>query len=583
MKSALKRASEYTLKPLLSLSRMPLTKQRNFSNNSGSEIDLPSLLISLNDLSTSSEFLIDRIDKIGEIKEKSHIDVILKHGGIISLRKLLQHENLSVQEAAALCLYKLSAKMDHFDRSHRFPPFFRCLDSGVDTDQLIVLTKTDYHRILCPLLDRMTTDFGTLNSRITSSLGLVTIISLYPTFVEELLQLQFVPRVVFFLNPEHHAFKMKGSKTFLCNILKIFSILSHSIHFGQYFSSDIRDNYICYLRDTLLQSATVCDSSPHVSQDKLIRQYAALCLENAANSADFISTIEEQRVFQTMVRVVSLCSDVVLIRAIKTLLHHPAFSSILLDEGAHDIICMELLTGTQVSRDMICDQLASRFSAEAVKMKTPLLNLVVTNTWMKLLSRTLEFGTFSQRKSVLEMLINVLNSSRSAHYLLLSHGAIIITLRLLISSLNYLRPDETLCNQENVMRENFIEYSRSLCLFLLIFSSQYDSHGHFYIFGASHVLLDLFMDQEVDFVIRKHVSLILANLISNPLLEHHIQMIYSNISPLPEDGEEDLDAFRLIPFEQLQGNQNSHVPFQKDNGISFTVRKFLEDEVYPWK
>jgi hypothetical protein len=570
------------------------------SVRSGSSLHIPSLLISLESPLTSNEERIQTLKSLGKINEKSQREMIFLAGGLLSLRHLLNHEDRVIQEEVALCLFGFTTT------SHvkMFPspdstPFIRCnvnYQHPLRNDQTSAFSLADYRSLLSPLLNRITLDTEVFNSRIAASSALFTILSNYPSLSEEILQMNVIDRLLPFLLPiEKFQIDEYNISLLLLNVLKIMTILSESKLFMQYCPGRCIEDVVRGLREIVLNSANSCEAalSEQYPIETQVRLHAALCLENLASIEDLISHLHEQRVLQSLVRVFALWPDLILLRAIWPMMRNPKSSVILFDEGAYDILLQALLTGDETSRELICAELNSRLTAEAIKMKTPLFETVTSNRWLNALTRNLEIGTLKQSQCIVESLINIVNANYSSQKLLLSHGTMVVTLRLLKASLDVIRNHESLQDSQMIKQirsstlENLTLFYRSLCLLLLIIASHPDSHGYLYILGGADLLMDVFLDPDVDFIGKKHAAISLSHLISNPQLALHIRTLYTPGTLFPPPGEEDSDSLGLsdILAAEAAKRREAFDPkvYDVDHGIIFALRSFLENEVYTWK
>ena len=560
---------------------------------------IPSLLISLESPFTSNEVRIQTLKTLRKITEKGSCEMIFRSGGLLSLRHLLHHEDRMIQEEVALCLFNFTTPI-HVNQfsSSELGPFIRChlnYQNSLPTDCITAFSLTDYRSLLSPLLNRITYDHEDFNSRITAASALFTILSNYPSLSEELLRMNVIERFLPFLHPvenfENDGFNLSS---LLLNILKSFTLLSESNFFLPHCARQIED-VIRGLREIVLNSANLCEapSSAQYPVEAQVRLHAALCLENLASIEALKSTLHEQRVLQALVRVFSIWPNMTLLRAMWQMIKDQKSSVILFDEGAHDVLLQALLIGDETSRELICTELNSRLTPEAIKLKTPLFDTVTSDRWMNALTRNLEIGTLSQSQCLVEILINIVNTNYSSQKLLLSHGTMVITLRLLKASLDVIRNHQSPYDSRMIQKirnstsESITLFYRSLCLLLLIIASHPDSHGYLYILGGADLLMDVFLDPDADTIGKKHAAVSLSHLISNPQLALHIQTLYTPSILFPPAGEEDSDSLGLSDMLAAEASKRRDVSDPKiddvDHGINFALRSFLENEVYTWK
>jgi hypothetical protein len=577
-----------------------ITGRGSFVRFQSSSLHIPSLLIALESPLTSSEVRIQTLKTLGKITEKEPREMIFIAGGLLSLRHLLNHEDQVIQEEVALCLFKLTTS-SHVKviNSLEPTPFIRChvnYQHPLLTDGISAFSFADYRSLLSPLLNRITSDNEDFNSHTIAASALFTILSNYPSLSEDLLQINVIDRLLPLFHPIEKS-QVDGSLlfSFLLNILKIFTLLSQSKLFLQHCPGQCIEHVVRGLREIVLNSANSCEA-PLCEQypiETQVRLHAALCLENLASTEDLIPILHEQRVLQALVRVFTLWPDIILLRGIWPMMKYQKSSIILFDEGAHDILLQALLSGDETCRELICAELNSRLTAEAIKLKTPLFEIVTSDKWMNALTRNLEIGSLKQSQSIVESLINIVNTNYSSQKLILSHGTMVITLRLLKASLDVIRNKESLQDSQLIKEirtstlESITLFYRSLCLLLLIIASHPDSHGYLYILGGADLLMDVFLDPDVDFIGKKHAAISLSHLISNPQLALHIRTLYTPSTLFPPAGEEDSDSLGLsdILAAEAAKRREAFDPkvYDVDHGIIFALRSFLENEVYAWK
>lgn len=561
---------------------------------------IPSLLISLESPLTSNEVRIQTLKSLRKITEKGSREMIFLAGGLLSLRHLLHHEDRVIQEEVALCLFNYTTPT-HVNQipSSELAPFIRChvnYQISLLTESIPAFSLTDYRSLLSPLLNRITADHEDLDSRITAASALFTILSNYPSLSEELLRMNVIERFLPFLHPgENLEIDGLNLSSLLLNVLKSFTLLSESKFFLPHCARSQIEDVIRGLREIVLNSANLCEapSSAQYPVEAQVRLHAALCLENLTSIEALHSTLHEQRVLQALVRVFSIWPNMTLLRATWQMMKCQDSSVILFDEGAHDILLQALLSGDETSRELICAELNSRLTPEAIKLKTPLFETATSDRWMNALTRNLEIGTLSQSQCLVEILINIVNTNYSSQKLLLSHGTMVIALRLLKASLDVIRNRESPHDSRMIQKirtstsESITLFYRSLCLLLLIMASHPDSHGYLYILGGADLLMEVFLDPDADMIGKKHAAVSLSHLISNPQLALHIQTLYTPSILFPPAGEEDTDSLGLSDMLAAEASRRRDVDDSKiddvDRGINFALRSFLENEVYTWK
>jgi hypothetical protein len=578
----------------------PQTKSQNIQSSPlrrpllvNSKIELnPSLLVILNNQSTSHDSKIKTIKIIGQMRGESQLVKFFLDGGISSLRRLLTHNFHSIQEEAAFCLFELTSINEDQNLSlPRTVSFPGLIDSSPSAPFGMIFSQSDYCTLLHPLLNRLICDHKKIESTITTSMAIFTILSKYPSLSDELLRINVVERLLPLLRSPLLTVEKEGGKEIhlLLNILKIFAILTKSKLFPNY----CPNLFIRSVKEILTKStASICAMKEGEMKDfeTEVRLHAAISLENITHHQDLYMILHEEHILQSMAQIYAIWPKPTLLRGVREMLHNPKSSTTLFDEGAFDIILRTLLGGDVQSCELICQELRSRLSTETKKRNSLLLEIVSSDEWLKTLTNNLEFGSDAERQFILESLINIANSRRSRQKLLLSHGTVVVALRLLKNCLKTVRNKGYLELQEITIDgvPCQVALMRSLSLLIGIIAEHIDSHGYIYILGGADLMMDIFLDFDLDFQLRKHAAITLAQFVSNADLESHIKDIYPNpITPsfpcsIVEENFDCLTLSDIVAGDQknpLLGPQTNNV----DQGIAVVLKAFLENDVYPWK
>jgi hypothetical protein len=570
----------------------------SFTKENFNDEMIPSLLANLNDQWISHHSIMKTLQIIGEIKEKSQLEKLFLNGAISSLRRLLVHDFHSIQEEAAFCLFQITSILPE-DPNRLAPHHTPTLRASVKTYASMplgmVLSQTDYGKLLHPLLNRLICDYKKLYSTTSTSMAIFTILSHYPKLSVDLLRFNVVERLLPLL---HSPLRTRESKrenqlTLLLNLLKIFTILSRSELFPHY----CPNLFIRSVREILTDlTASICDMPIDQTKDleTEVRLHAAICLENIANLDDLDTILHEECALQAMAHMFEVLPEPTLLGAVRAMLQNSHSISIIFDEERYDIILGTLLGGDVHSCDLIYQELRSRLSTETKKRNSPLLQIVTSDQWLKTLTNNLEFGSDSERQFILESLINIANSSSSRQKMLLSHGTVVVVLRLLKKSLNIIRRKtdlELTSTGKEIVSCDLVAQMRSLCLLLVIIAEHTESHGYIYILGGTDLLMDIFLDTDRDFISRKHAAITLAYFLSDEQLESHIRDIYPTPITAPSCSivEENFDCLCLSDVVKARDKRYNVIddgPPQTDDvdhGIAVALKSFLENDIYPWK
>ena len=589
-------------------------------------------------------------------KRREGLQQILTQG-IFTIQNLLGNNNennnnqkrkennnsILLQGEAALCLFNINSnnnKINSFDfhpsSSHQSPSHQSHYQPLV-----IILRESDCSKLLLPLIKKIQTfndfwnDKETLQSCVLAAKAIYTILLDYPSLIETTLKLNIVEQLVPIIHPQvlnpYQFIEDHNTTSLINNITNILKLLFQSQHhqITQYCNPLIIEELLDTMKHILVHHATYCQNLVHQNELHCItcnnsRNNVIICFENLASNESICDMITNKEILRGMIEMYPLLTNKkIILQAILALSSSNNFGSILFQEKCYDLILGILLGGNATTRNTIFRELNHQLSNKKFSVVSPLLETIHTDLWTRVLTNHLENdeSMMETKLNILECLINMLHLKVSFQNLFLSHGTITTILRLLKSSLNVVNFEDTkqeINQQDNTKNKYLLEnirandtnvrFQRNCCLLLSILSIQSDAHGYLYICGCIELLLSIFINNELDFVMRKHTAITLANFTSNPFIYLHLQKLYSRessfrstivniIEELGEEGEQGEDGEKeynptdslclqnILKYEAVKrGDSMNIINYEvENNNIINALHSFLENEVFPWK